>query len=396
MSLGWPETLVRRRLRDVSRRYLSMHPNHELFGNLYMEVYKYDAESRQEMPVDTATRIGSADLIGGEKYAEEYKRENRDPIPRPFSRPARDWPLASEGEPTLAMLTSFGEEAHALPPAQIVSFDKDKALLAQHLWMSGVSVEDIAAAVHTGASAVQSYLASRAMPRTVVKPGKAPVYLRNAVLAALPEKRDFEVYVGVHQREVRGFSVDVQFISPLPDILPDCGTIKQTPMGSYSRMNNDVSIEGVYIIRYVRMLEAVGEAVTLWYRSMHKKWRWFYVDIEANVLPEDIYIEEDSAQPVDLRPLRAPMMRLLDGCWEEPREPYGRKYLQVHLEEEPRVRFGGNPHQFNTESASRYVRKADAGEVVQLVNSIYQQSETKLENVTWSISIALENDQIYE
>ena len=83
--LGWPETRLMRRVAKVSP-YLSIHREHDLTGNLYVEVYTYDLIQERETRPDATPRI-----------CEGEQEPEKDPVNETalYFRTPRSWPAAT-------------------------------------------------------------------------------------------------------------------------------------------------------------------------------------------------------------------------------------------------------------------------------------------------------------
>jgi predicted nucleotidyltransferase len=295
--LGWPEIQLRRRLAKVSP-YLSFHQEQDLAGSTQQEVYAYDLQRENEAPPDKSLFVQA-----------EAPDDGLTAVPNPpYSRTPRTWPTAPTG-------------------ASVMQLDGDSARLAQHLWMNGVALDEVAARVSASLSTVRAYLASRAVEPHSRSPWTVLPSLQATVLQMLPQERDYEVRVHIHQNPASNLTIETNLDGP------EGISAKLFRNGRGSHIRHAP-------LQYLQMLEAVDRVAFAWCLEMRSRFQGLGVDIEAVCHAQD-RLRESGRKPLDPRPLRQPLLDLLDRCWRMPRERYDGfgQQLSVTIATQPIVNY---------------------------------------------------------
>lgn len=354
-SLHWCDIQLRRRLAKVSK-YLSFHPESDLQARStpYQQVYLYDVKRGYEVQPNTEIRT---------------MRRSREPGPaesvtnRPYTRVLRDWPSAP---------------AKGVP----VSLDREHGLLAQHMWMNGANIKDIAARVRSKSAIVQAYLSSRS-GRLLFRPlGKVNASLKATLLAALPQTRTYSAFVEVHLHPGQEVVIDIDVY--------DSRIRKQARARRVGRSYGVTASPA----ELLTTLENLDRAAGGWFESMRGRLRGLGAKIAVTCLPNERYAGLSGGEAVDPRALEAPLLELLDRLWKKPRREYEGwdKRLIVSLGIEPTVTF-----QRSNSSGAAKVEGKQSRAVADMARSIYQKFEHALnDGSSWWIHVSGRSLEIVE
>lgn len=337
--LYWPDARLKRRLAKISP-YLSIHQEYDLIGNLYAEVYAYDLARELETPPDSTRRTHGGTL------EPDNERPNENAA---YSRTPRDWPAA----PTRAIVKNI---------------DNEEMRLAQHLWMNGRSVKDIAKSIGVEADSVQSYLASRRVQPVVMKRAGIFASLRTTVLAVLPSERDFSVQVILRQHHAQ-MTIETNLVGAKQRVA------RHWRVGRKARISQaPIELAGI--------LQNIDRAAWGWYEVMRSKLRELNLEVQTQCSKDDAAHADKGANRIDIRPLKQPLLALLDHCWKKPREQYGgySQRLSVNLAPEPIVTYLQE-----AKGESRHISGAGAEAVIEVAQSIYRKCELALLGTSFSV-----------
>jgi len=323
--VSWPQTRLLRRLRRISP-YISLHQTTDLPGNLYQQVYAYDLEHECEVPADTELK-----LFPGDPHSDRAVVANT-----AYTRPERDWPVAPKG-------------------AAIEHLDAADARVAQHLWMNGMSTEEIATKVRMQPRVILAYLASRSTRNLEKRQPTIHASLKATLLQAVTHPRNYSSTVWI-RRYGQNTTITVEVLGP-------------RQRRAYSRRENNECNVSQSPPEYLPTLEALDRTARAWYETMQPLFRRLSFEIHADLdANESAEAGSESDQRIDPRPLAQPLRDLLrEYCTQDERAP---GWLSVTIEANPVLSFEAydgvyQPPQSESGNKSR---------IIELARRIYETS----------------------
>lgn len=296
---GWHDNELMKRLKRLSNK-ISLHAmsDLEMLGVPYRQLYAFDVLKETEVPFGSAIREGQR----------HPSVDATDEVRLPPTKVVRPWP-----KPTAA-------EAP-------VTIDTESALLAEHLWVNGHSLDDIVQRVPRGEN-VHDYLASRAGPdsyKELVQDGDL-----DRVVGA------FFLDDGVHAK-----TVEVDFSRHGSRRINVSVMVREdwSRLGGLILIDRDRGRFNALPARFILEVERIGRAAWAWSEKMRPK--CVGLNVRAfTFLDPGREPKEPLGRPVmDFRPLRAPMLELLDCLWVGHRGKYDGYdlKLEVVLGSQPQV-----------------------------------------------------------
>jgi hypothetical protein len=253
-----------------------------------------------------------------------------------------------------------------------IHIGQDDALLAQHLFMNGVKLSAIAERLRLTPEVVQAYLSSR---RHIVIPGDWDVStsLKSRILGSLPQSRDYTVHVEVRLETGQKLVVDVKVESSGGRI---DGKLRR--VGRASRINGSLAC-------FAPVLEILDQTATDWFDDIRSMVRGLGIEVAIQCDPTESRREVAHGAVLDLRPLRSPMLELLEqllksGCDEM--EAWSER-LMVKLGAEPVIIYSEQPNVSNP----RVVRGTAGQSVYEKAAAIYSSNPAAVEEESWSVFV---------
>lgn len=264
-----------RAIKKVSNK-ISLHGfgDVEVFSAAYRELYRYDVDTEAETSVDAEVKRGQPDT---RRSGEE---ERQHVVPPPLV--PRAWPVAPN------------------TPVVLEPMDEKRFPLAQHLWMKGVDLADIAKRLELSERTTDAYLASRNGAKLVVPP-PFDIGLDWMVDQVLDQASPYGVIVELTKRH----RVDVTIRCEIVDV------------SSFDRLASirkfaasDTSISGRCDL--LPLLEPVAETAWAWWDKVRDRFVGLSFHTLVVRLPSYRRAGPKGRRRPDLRPLLAPLNDLLD------------------------------------------------------------------------------------
>ncbi len=281
------EDQLRRRIKKISTK-IAIHgySDLEILAAPHRRIYAYDAARERELPVDTAIKILEKPNGASEPDETDMAPSARAAICR------SEWPVAPN------------------VPAEIEFMDIAQLLRAQHMWVKGAPLNDIAKSTRMSEETTQAYLASRqamgpprpapfspnlnAMVGQALVPGSMHRIVTRLVMhpgqspCAETEILDTETHAKLVN--IRRFSPSSQIFKGRCDLLP--------------------------------FVEPANDAAWSWCQKMRRSLQGLGLNLLTVNIADASPMLQSAESPIDFQPLKAPMLDLLRSLLPSPRSRY--------------------------------------------------------------------------